>query len=544
MSARDDESRSGFLDKRMTRREVLKGATVASAVVALGPLLAACGSDTTSSAASASASAAPKTGGNLRVATSAGSAKEELDIQYPAFTIPSLDARLNMYDSLLEFGPTGVLGTALAQEVTPNSAATQFTVRLKPDLVFHNGKAVTADDVVYSFNRILNPKNPGLAAKQLSGLASGGCKKVDKLTVRFELTTANAVFPQALAAYSTGIVPVGYDPKGATGAIGTGPFKITNFIPGQQIVLAKNPDYWRQGGGPYVDTVTLIEFADSTAQLNALLGRAVDYCNALASTQPKIASSNGFELLTARTGSWEPFTMRADVKPFSDVRVRQAFRLIVDRQQIIAQARGGMASVGNDMYGLYDPGYPKGLPQREQDLDKARSLLKAAGYDNDLAVTLTTSSGVASTAPTDATVFAQQAKDAGVTVNIKNVTGDSFWGSEYLKYVLSQDNWGARGYLVQAAMGTMPGSLYDETHWTNAKWLALIKEAYRTVDDTRRNELITEAATIEYNEGGYIIHSFDDQIDAHAKNVKGAVPDFSGLGLSASNVRYRTVYFA
>ncbi|HEX5375432.1 MAG TPA: hypothetical protein VFW48_04660, partial [Solirubrobacterales bacterium] len=115
----------------------------------------------------------------------------------------------------------------------------------------------------------------------------------------------------------------------------------------------------------------------------------------------------------------------------------------------------------------------------------------------------------------------------------------------YLKYPFAMDNWGTRGYLAQAGMGSVPGALYDETHWgeTNAKWLALVKEAYTTVDDTKRNELISEAATIEYNEGGYIIYGFDNQVDAYSPKVAGAVPDYSGLGSAAANARYRNVYF-
>jgi peptide/nickel transport system substrate-binding protein len=74
--------------------------------------------------------------------------------------------------------------------------------------------------------------------------------------------------------------------------------------------------------------------------------------------------------------------------------------------------------------------------------------------------------------------------------------------------------------------------------------MTLLNQAYTTVDDTKRNELITQCATMEYNEGGYIIYGFDNQVDAFSPKVAGAVADYSGLGSAAANARYRLVYFA
>ena len=85
--------------------------------------------------------------------------------------------------------------------------------------------------------------------------------------------------------------------------------------------------------------------------------------------------------MASESGAWVPFTMRVDQAPFSDVRVRQALRLIVDRQQMIDQALSGFGVLGNDLYAPFDPAYAKDLPQREQDIDQAKSLLKQAGQE-------------------------------------------------------------------------------------------------------------------------------------------------------------------
>jgi peptide/nickel transport system substrate-binding protein len=248
------------------------------------------------------------------------------------------------------------------------------------------------------------------------------------------------------------------------------------------------------------------------------------------------------QLLQAKSGAWDPFTMRIDQKPFDDVRVRQAFRLIVDREEMIQQARGGFAWLGNDMYAPYDPGYPHDLPQRAQDLEQAKSLLRQAGYDNSLTIELVTSTAVGAADVAAAQVFAEQAKGAGVTVNVRNVDPSVFYGDQYLKWTFAQDFWATRNYLPQAAEGSIPTAPYNECHWRNPRWEALYTEAVRTVDDAKRNELVTEMETIEYNEGGYIIWSFNVSLDAHSNRLQGLVQDTWGAG-SACRCRYNLMYF-
>ena len=276
-------------------------------------------------------------------------------------------------------------------------------------------------------------------------------------------------------------MPVGFDPKKP---IGSGPFKMAQMNPGQQFKFDAFADYW--GGAPYVDTLTMIEFADDTARINALNSGQIQAMSQLPKSQAKvIEATDGLALLNAETGAWRPFTMRIDVKPFNDVRVRQAFRLIVDRQQMIDQAYSGLGVPANDMYGRFDAGTPQDLPQRVQDIEQAKSLLKQAGYDNNLTVELTTSAeALGGDEVAAAQVFAEQAKAAGVTVNINKTDASVFYGKDYLSWPFAQDFWGTRSYLAQAGMGSMPNAPYNETHWKNAKWLALVNEGL--LDGRRR----------------------------------------------------------
>src|SRR5262249_37266626 len=146
--------------------------------------------------------------------------------------------------------------------------------------------------------------------------------------------------------------------------------------------------------------------------------------------------------LISKTGGWLPLCMAIDLPPFDDVRVRQAMRLLVDRKQIIAQVLSGYGFEGNDLYAPFDPGYLQ-MPQRDQDISEAKSLLKAAGHSN-LSVDLHTTNGAAGMVEL-ATVFQNQAAAAGVKVNVHN--DPNYYGNLYLKLPFSVDFWGTRSYL-------------------------------------------------------------------------------------------------
>jgi peptide/nickel transport system substrate-binding protein len=510
---------------RLTRRSLLRYTAVGGVLAGVGPLAAACGGSSTTTT-SPSASAAPKQGGSLRIGIVGGDAKESLD-GHMATSEPEICNCFQLYDALLGWDADYQMIPLLAAEWSSNTDASVWTVKLRSDVVFHDGSPMTADDVVYSYKRIIDPNDPKMGASQLKGLPSSGIIKVDATTVEFRLDAPNAIFEEAMALYGNCIVPQNFNPKKP---IGTGPFKLNTFSPGNEIVYDANTEYW--GDGPWVDKVTVIEFADTTARVNALLGGTVDAISQLPAAQVTVVEGQGAKVLNATTGAWQPFTMRIDQKPFDDVRVRQAFRLLVDRKAMIQQALAGYGWEGNDMYAPLDPGTPADLPQRAQDFEQAKSLLKQAGYDGDLAVTLTASDALGSATVSAAQVFAEQAKGAGVTVNVKKIDANSYW-TDYLKYTFSQDFWYTRNYLGQTSQGTLPTAPYNETHWKNDQWLAIVEEAFRTGDKTKRNELISAAQTIEHNDGGYIIWAFNNQVDAYSAKLGGVVPNKSGVPLSS-----------
>ncbi|HEY1126354.1 MAG TPA: ABC transporter substrate-binding protein, partial [Actinomycetota bacterium] len=312
---------------------------------------------------------------------------------------------------------------------------------------------------------------------------------------------------------------------------------------GQQSVHERNPNYWRSGQ-PYFDTVTIIDFSSPSAQVNGLLGGQIDAMTDVPAGQVKVLQAQNVGVLVSKTGGWLPICMAVDMPPFDDVRVRQAMRLIVDRKGMLEQVNSGYGFIGNDLYAPFDPGYDHSLPQRQQDIAQAKSLLKAAGHAN-LSVDLHTTDGAAGMVDT-ATVFANQASAAGVKINVIN--DPNYYGNQYLKLAFSIDFWGTRAYLNQVQQGSLPNSPYNETHWppksgTGSNFGSLYNQALASTDPAKRKQIEQEMQQIEYNIGGYIIPFFNDLIDGYSSKVKGLKPSKGTLNLDSFGHGFRTIWF-
>jgi peptide/nickel transport system substrate-binding protein len=234
----------------------------------------------------------------------------------------------------------------------------------------------------------------------------------------------------------------------------------------------------------------------------------------------------------SHTGAITPFTMRVDQAPFNDVNVRQAMRLLVDRQQLINSALDGSGTVGADVSSPYDPNYDTSL-HREQDIAQAKSLLKKAGQEN-LKVQLVTSA-VATGTVAMATVLAQQAQAAGVTISLKTVDPTTFFGPNYLRWTFSQDFYNYSPYLGQVAQSLLPASPFNETHWSLPHYGSLYRQANATADPALRKEIEHEMQQIDFTQGGYIIPAFIDALDAYSTTITGYASAKVGQPLSDFN---------
>jgi peptide/nickel transport system substrate-binding protein len=505
-----------------SRRTLFKAAGVAAAALGSADLLAACSSGSSGGG-----------GGILVHGATGGSSKDTLDAHRPVQNA-DIARCLQLYEPLLYWDADYQAQPSVADSIEPSSDAMTWTVKLRKGITFHSGKEVTPEDVLFTLHQVAG-KTPTSAGVALAPIIDfNGTKKVDASTVVIKLKTPYAVLDYLLAEYTFGIVPTDYDPNKP---VGTGPFKYKSFSPGKNSVFTRYDGYW--GDKAHVDEVHIQDFADPSAQINALQSGQIQTIDNLPYNLIKSVKGQGAQVLQGGGGAWVPFTMRVDSKPFTDVRVRQALRLIVDRQQMIDNALSGYGELGNDLYAPFDPAYAKDLPQRQQDIGQAKSLLKQAGQEG-LQVQLFTGDDINSVAPAAANLFKQQAKAAGVDVKV--VKKNPFYGDDYLSYPFAQDFWNTRNYLPQAAVSVLKGGTYNETHFDKAsaypKFAALIAKAQAETDEGKRNSLLQDAQKIEYDEGGLIIWGFRNLVDSVSSKVQGLT---HSKYLPLGNYNFKTV---
>jgi peptide/nickel transport system substrate-binding protein len=513
------DHRQSILGGRVSRRQLLIGGGSAAAMTALlAGRSQAAGLRASPAAALTRSPATPVTGGTLRVGI-VGSTNDLIDGQY--IVTKADQARLIAgWETLVGYDADFNLSYehGLAEEIEA-VAADNYVIRLKEGIEFHNGQPVTADDVIYSFQRLVDP-DLGLAPALAALLDPAGVTKVDDRTVEVQLLQEAVTFLNDLAEYTATVVPVDYareDPE----QVGTGPFVLQSFTPGAESVHTKNPNYW-DPGKPYLDEVQVIDFADAAALVNALSSGQVDAIIDLPFAQVStVTSDSNLAVLESEAGSWLTITMAVDQEPFTDPRVRQAMRLIVDREEMVQRVLSGHGRVANDMYGVFDPCYPTDFPQREQDIEQARQLLTEAGQEG-LTIELFAPDDTAGL-PEIAAAFADQAEDAGVTIEVRVLDGGTYWGEEYTQRTFATSFWGTRPYLNQVQAGSLPTATYPETHWPpeGSNFEGLYQQALVETDDDARCEIIRQMQQQEYDEGGFIIPVFNNLLDAHTAQVKG-----------------------
>ncbi|MBL1097454.1 ABC transporter substrate-binding protein [Streptomyces coffeae] len=457
----------------------------------------------------------PRRGGRLRAAFAGGGAGETLDPHLGNLFADAARAKA-LFDKLADYGADLTARPRLASAWESNASLDRWKVTLR-EATFHNGKPVTADDVLYSYRRIADPERAFRAKASLEPIDLKASRAVGKRTVEFVLKRPTAEFPHVLAAFGAYIVPDGaeeFDRK----PVGSGPFRLVSFAPGRSTVLRRYEDYW--DGAPYLDELEFTVANEEAARVNALIGGQVEYAHELNPTTARAHEGKGqIEIVRLRNSAMQAFAMKTDRPPFDDKRIREAFFLIADRKELINGALSGAGDVGNDLFGKGYAYYATGLPQREQDLDRARSLLRRAGADG-LKVTLDTST-VAAGFTEAAGIFRDQAAKAGVTVKVRTGSKDSYWNDILDSGTLCCYRSGAMPIESHISQRLLTDSTTNATAWRHKDFDALYRQAQSTRDAKDRAGVYARMQRRLYAEGGFLVWGFADWIIGTARTVRG-----------------------
>jgi peptide/nickel transport system substrate-binding protein len=472
----------------------------------------------------------PAHGGTLRIGITSLSTADALDPAM-ATTPGGYAVARQIFDTLTEFGTEGKLRMRLAESMVPDGSADNWVVTLRK-AYWQDGKSVTADDVIFTIKRIMDPGAPLPPASLLSFIDPAGMRKLDDRTVRFRLVFPTMAFADSFASPTLAIVPQGFNPAHP---IGSGPFRLDTVEPGTRVAFTANKSYWKPGE-PFVDRLQIIGFPDSLSEVNALIGGQVDIASSIDPILAPLIEKAGkrlkiVEYPTTGTVTWQ---MNVGRKPFDDSRVRQALRLVVNRRQLIDQVYDGHATLGNDIFSPDDEAYNSELPQREKNLAAAKQLLIAAGYQSGLKVVLTAAS-IQPTADRQNEVLAQQAAKAGFDIVVNRVDTASYYGDAYGSYPLSLSFWGQLSIFEQAAFTVAKDAPYNATHWHDEEYEALYQQALRTVDDKARIGLVHRMQAIEYERGPYIVAAFLNNVSGYDSRLIGYRPYPNCDGASGYN---------
>ncbi|WP_326771001.1 ABC transporter substrate-binding protein (plasmid) [Streptomyces sp. NBC_01591] len=494
----------------LRRRGVL-----AAGAVGLGALAVTGCAGTGPAADTSKADGKPRRGGRLRAAFAGGGASETLD-PHLANLFADVARAKALFDKLADYGPNLSAQPRLAATWEPSAGLNRWKVTLRK-AGFHNSKPVTAKDVLYSYRRITDPKQAFRAKASLEPIDLDASRALDDRTVEFVLKRPTAEFPNVLAAFGAYIVPEGeqdFDNE----PVGSGPFRFVSFAPGKSAVFRRNEDYW--DGAPFLDELEFIVANEESARVNALLGGQIEYAHELNPTTARAHEGKGrIEIIRLRNSAMQSFAMKTDRPPFDDKRVREAFFLIADRKELVDGALSGAGEIGNDLFGKGYEYYAASLPQREQDLDRAKALLKQAGAE-DLKVTLDTSPVAAGFAEA-ATIFRDQAARAGVTITVRTGSKDSYWKDILESGTLCSYRSGAMPIETHISQRLLTGSTTNATKWQHKDFDALYQQAQSTKNKTARAAVHERMQRRLYAEGGFLVWGFADWILGTARNVRG-----------------------
>ena len=487
-----------------------------SAVVAAGVALPAAMSLSESVLA-----ATPKKGGRLRQGFGHGSTTDSLD---PATTENGMMTNVNYTyaNNLTEVAPDGSLVGELAESFESPDAKT-WTFKLRKGVEFHNGKTMTADDVIASLDHHRGEASKSAAKGLLKPVKS--IRKDGNDTVVVELEKPNSGFPFIVSDYHLLVLPTGSDGKvDPTGGVGTGPYSITKFEPGVRAEFKRHPNYFK-GERAHFDEVESLSLLDTTARQNAIMNGDVDVIDKVdPKTVALLARVPILKILEVTGTLHYTFPMRLDVKPFDNYDLRMAIKLSIKRQEMVDKILLGHGLIGNDHpISVANQFHNAELAQRGYDPDKARHHLKKAGMEG-ATVQLSAADAAFAGAVDAAQLIKASAEASGLNVEIIREPKDGYWSNVWNKKGWCACYWGGRpteDWMFASAY--VADTEWNDTAWRNTEaanaFNGLVVDARAELDEAKRRTLYAECQKLIHDDGGAVVPMWANHIHALGKKV-------------------------
>ncbi len=457
----------------------------------------------------------PKRGGKLIMAADQHGPNDTLD---PALYTSAADyfrGRM-FYGSLTRLTPELGYEPELAEEITSNDDATEWTFKIRKGVEFHSGKTLTADDVIFTMNRHMGKDSISKASSLVSMVDKW--EKVNDYEVKAVLNSPNADLPIALGTFHFKILAEGTEDFAT--ANGTGPYKVKEFKPGVRAVGVPFENYWGEGG--YLDELEHYGIGDSTARLNAFLAGDVD---AMVNLPPKAISqvegTDGKEIWSLQAGAYVNITPRLDMKDSSNRHMWKAMQLLQDRKRLLKGVLKGQGTLGNDqpINAAYFDHCPD-IPQRELDPEKAKFHWEKSGLGNTPVPVV--AAEVAPGAVEQCLFMQREGKKIGANFEVKKVTTDGYWGAVWLKEPICVASWNMRPTAnIMMTLAFKGDADWNETRWNNDKFNQLLVDVRGETDADKRKAKYCDLQTMIHEENGMSLPVHRNYVDAAASHVKG-----------------------
>ncbi|RDC71481.1 peptide ABC transporter substrate-binding protein [Rhodovulum sp. 12E13] len=473
--------------------------------------------------------ATPSRGGSFKIGMAHGSTTDSLD---PSTYENGFTTHMGYLwgNCLTEVGPDNVLRPELAESYEPLDGGRSWVFRLRPGVEFHNGKTLTADDVIASINYHRGEDSKSAAKSVVAPITE--IRKDGDLTVIFDLESPNADFPFLISDYHLLIMPSENGEVDPTSGIGTGGYAIESFEPGVRVLASRNPNYWKEGAA-WFDDVEVLSIIDVTARQNALLNGEVHLIDRVdPKTVQLFSRAPGVEILDLVGYLHYTFPMRLDTAPFGDFDLRMALKLAVNKQELVDKILLGYGTIGNDHpISPIVPFAANDLPQRDYDPDQARFHYEKSGHSGP--IQLSASDAAFAGAVDAAQLIQASAAVAGIEIEVVREPSDGYWSNVWNKKGWCACYWSGRPTADwMFASAYVEGSEWNDTAWRDTeaadRFNDIVVEARAELDESKRAEMYFEAQKLIHEDGGAIVPMF-------ANYVMGKGPDVTHGENVASN---------